>query len=757
MTASFRIVGHRVPRLDARSKVTGSAIYGADLHVQGMLHGVLVRSTVAHARIVRIDCDQARALPGVRAVVTAADVPGRYGSFIKDMEVFASSKVLYVGQPIAAVAARTREQAEAAARAVSVAYETFPILRDVDDALADGACLLHDNWQDYRAMPTLERAGNVSNRARLILGNAGDAFARCDAVFAHRFATNLVHPGYTEPRASLATWDDDGVLTIQSNTQLPFETQATLAEIFGLAPSQVRVSVSIIGGGFGGKLRLGTEHYAAALARKAGAPVKVVTTCEEELIAAHPRQPLKIWLKTGVTRDGEILAKQARVFVDTGATSGSGVGVASSVMLMLAGPYRSPNLHFESVSVYTNKTPTGSFRAPSGPQGNFAVESQMDIIADAIGMDPLAFRLKNIVRDGDLAPNGQRLSSVSLEQCLTKVADEIGWDRRRPEKNRGKGLACGWWTTTSGSSGVFVKIAADGHVFLNTGCAEIGTAAVTGAVQILAEALHVDLSTVRVTSGDTATTPFDYGAQGSRTTFAVGNACLDAARKIIEKGKAIAAKKFSVAAEDVVWRDGMFAARADSLSLAQIAAMAQLSEGGLIAEGTFIAPPTLYDKDRAKNMVITTLNSPSFHAHAADVSVDPETGVVRIIDYVVAQDVGFAINPTYIEGQIEGGVAQGIGQTLSEEIVYRDGVVLNPGLTDYKMPTALDVPRIRSFLIESPSEVGPFGAKGVGEPPVIEPPAALANAIASASGRRVFDLPIVAEDLVRFDRGIECS
>ena len=225
--------------------------------------------------------------------------------------------------------------------------------------------------------------------------------------------------------------------------------------------------------------------------------------------------------------------------------------------------------------------------------------------------------------------------------------------------------------------------------------------------------------------------------------------CLDAARKIIDKGKAIAAKKWSVAVEDVAWREGVFACGDSNLSLTQIAAAAQLSEGGLIAEGTFIAPPTLYDKDRARNMVITTLNSPSFHAHAVDVSVDPETGVVCINDYVVAQDVGRAINPTYIEGQIEGGVAQGVGQALSEEIVYRDGLVLNPGLTDYKMPTAMDVPRVRSFLVESPSEVGPFGAKGVGEPPVIEPPAALANAVASASGRRVRDLPITAEKIVR--------
>lgn len=750
MNSPFRIIGKSFPRLDARGKVSGKAIYGTDFAMQGMLHGKLVHSPIASGEIISVDTSRAMAMPGVYEVVTAKDIPAqRYGSFVKDMEVFASGRVNFIGQPVAAVVARTAEEAEAAAKAVKVEYREQAAVFTTEDAVKADAPLVHPDWQEYKAVPTVKRQGNITNQARLVLGDVDKALKESYRVFTHRFVTNVVHPGYTEPRAAIAHWADGSQLHVWSNTQLPFEAQATLAEIFKITPSQVRVNVTVIGGGFGGKLRLGVEHYAAAAALKAGRPVKFVSSCEEEMTSALPRQPLTIDLTTGVTKDGKILAKAASILVDTGATSGSGVGVASSVMLMLAGPYKIPNLRLESRSVYTNKTPTGSFRAPAGPQGNFAVESQMDIIADALGIDPLEFRLRNIVREGDLAPNGQKLESVSLEECLLKAADAIGWKDRRPEPGRGKGIACAWWTTTSGSSGVYVKVGPDGQVFLNTGCAEIGTAALTGAAQVLAEALGIELGSIQIVSGDTASTPFDFGAQGSRTAFAVGNACIDAVGKLHQRMKEIAAKQFSAKAEEIEIDGGAAKFGDKLLSLKEIAAIAQTSQGGLIAHGTFIAPPTLHDKERTENMVITAINSPSFHAHAVDLSVDAETGEVKIHDYVVVQDVGRAINPTYIEGQIEGGVVQGIGQALSEEIVYENGIVRNAGLTDYKMPTAMDAPNIRSFIVESPSKVGPYGAKGVGEPPVIHPPATIANAVASAVSARVQTLPITAEKIVR--------
>jgi CO/xanthine dehydrogenase Mo-binding subunit len=748
MALETRVVGKSLPRFDAPGKVSGTAVYGADFALPGLLHGKIFRSAVPHARIARLDVARARALPGVRAVIAAGDVPDvRYGGALKDETVFARDKVRYIGQPVAAVAATTPAAAEAALAAIDVVYEPLPAVLDLDAALRPGAPLIHEAWESYAGIPILQREGNVCHRARIIVGDVERGFEEADRVFEHRFRTAMVHQGYTEPRAAVASWDSSGQVTVWSNTQLPFEVQNTLAEILALPPSKIRVVVAGVGGGFGGKLRVGVEHVAAFLARKSGRPVKVMTTSEEELTAAYPRQGTIVELRTGVTRDGRILAKAGRIWFDTGAFAGSGPGVASVATLVLAGPYKTPNLVLEGVAVYTNKTNCGSYRAPSGPQANFAVESQMDIIADALGLDPLEFRLRNIVREGDEGPTGQVLQGVSVEECLVKAAAAIGWKDRRPEPGRGKGLACGWWTTTGGSSGVYVKINLDGTVALNTGAAEIGTGALTGAAQVLAEELGVDLADISIVSADTFSTPFDFGAQGSRTAFAVGNACRAAAADLRRQLFALAGAQWGVEPEALTLSDKHVVAGDRRLGLADLARLSQQTGGGLIAHGTFIAPPTPYDTKRVEGHVYPAFHSPSFHAHAVDLSVDRETGEITIQRYVVAQDVGFALNPTYIEGQIEGGVSQGLGQALSEEIVYEDGRVLNPNLTDYKMPTTLDMPRVESILVEQPSQVGPYGAKGVGEPPNMEPPAAVANAVASATGLRITCLPITAEKI----------
>jgi CO/xanthine dehydrogenase Mo-binding subunit len=748
MTPATRVVGRSLPRMDAPGKVTGSAIYAADFALPGMLHGKVLRSREPHARLVRIDVRRAARLPGVRAVLTAADVPDvRYGGSVKDEEVFARERIRFAGQPLAAVAATSPEAAAAGLAAIEVVTEPLPAILDVAAALAPEAPLVHEGWAAYTALPILHREGNVCNRARIVVGDVERGFEESDRVFEHRFTTRSVHQGYTEPRAAVALWDSAGHVSVWSNTQLPFEIQSTLSEILEVPSSSVRVIVPGVGGGFGGKLRVGVEHFAALLARKTGRAVKVMTTSEEELTAAYARQPAIVELKTGGTRDGRILAREGRLWFDTGAFAGSGPGVASVATLMLAGPYRIPNLLLEGYAVYTNKTNFGSFRAPSGPQANFAVESQMDIIADALGLDPLELRLRNIVREGEEGPTGQVLTAVGLEECLRKVAAAIGWTERRPAPGRGKGIACGWWTTTGGSSGVYVKINPDGTVALNTGAAEIGTAALTGAAQVLAEDLGVELTDIHVVSADTLSTPFDFGAQGSRTAFAVGNACRAAVADLKRQILALGARHLDVPEGALQVRDGCVTAVVEGkrATLAELARLSQASGGGLIAHGTFVAPPTPYDTKRVEGHVYPAFHSPSFHAHAVDLSVDAETGEISVHRYVVAQDVGFAMNPTHIEGQIEGGVAQGLGQALSEEIVYENGRVLNANLTDYKMPTAVDVPRVESILVQHPSLVGPFGAKGVGEPPNIEPPAAVANAVASATGVRITDLPITAE------------
>ena len=743
-----RIAGRRLPRPDGIGKVTGKHIYAADFALPGMLFGKVFRSPVAHALIKRLETRRALALPGVKAVITAAEIPAvRFGQAVKDTTVLATDRVRFAGHPIAAVAATSLECAEDALAAIEVEFAPLPAVLDPEAALADDAPLLHADWPSYKALPIIAREGNIAGRARMHAGDVEAGFARAYRVYENRFATPLVHPGYTEPRAAVAAWDGNGMVTVWSNTQLPFDMQNTLAEILDLPAAKVRVIVPGIGGGFGGKLRVGVEHFAALLARCTGRPVKITTTSEEELTAAYPRQATIITLKTGVARDGTLIAKQGRIVLDCGAFAGSGPGTAAISMQILAGPYRTPNLRLESLAVYTNKVPSGSFRAPAGPMANFAVECQMDMIAADLGIDPLELRLRNVVRDGDSGPSGEVLKAVSIEECLRKAATAIGWNDRKPAPGRGKGIACSWWMTTGGSSGVYVRISPDGTATLVSGAVEIGTGALTGAAQVLAEELSLDLEDITVAPVDTQATPFDYGAQGSRTAFSVGNACRAAAAELRRQMFEIAAPELGVPSDGMVLRDKAVVVGEKRIAIAEIARLSQMTGGGLIAHGTAIAPAPAYDPTRVENHPLPAWNTPSFHAHAVDLSVDEMTGEVSIHRYVVAQDVGFAINPTYVEGQIEGGVAQGLGEALSEEIVYSEGRVLNANLTDYKMPTAFDVPRVQSILVECPSAVGPYGAKGVGEPPCIEPPAAIGNAVAAATGVWVTSLPITAEKI----------
>lgn len=751
-TYQHRVAGKRLRRIDGIGKVTGKHVYAADFALPGMLFGKILRSTEAHARIVRLDVSKALALPGVRTILTAADVPQiRFGTAIKDRPMLADGVVRFRGEAIAAVAATSLEIAEAAVRAIEVECEPLPAVFDPEEAIQPGAPLVHAGWSDYQALPVFDREGNISGRSSMGGGDIEAGFAGSYRIYEHRFTTQHVHPGYTEPRAAVASWDGNGDVIVWTNTQLPFDMKNMLAEVLDLPASKVRVIVPGIGGGFGGKLRVGVEHYAAWLARKSRRPVKVLTTSEEELTDAYPRQPTVVTLKTGVTKDGLLLARQGRVIIDCGAYANSGPATVAIALQVLNGPYRTPHIAFEGVAVYTNKGSTGSFRAPAGPMANFAVESQIDLIADDLGIDPLELRLRNVYREGDKGPAGEALTSVSIEECLHKAADAIGWKERVPQagrgQGRGKGIACSWWLTTGGSSGVYVKINPDGTVTVVSGAVELGSGAMTGAAQILAEELGIDLTDINATDVDTHVSPYDYGAQGSRTAFSVGNACIAAATDLKRQIGELLAGQWKVPAESIRLENKGVVSGDKHMSLADVAALSQRIGGGLIAHGTAIQPMPAFDPNRVKNHPLPAWTSHSFHAHAVDLSVDQLTGEVSINRYVVAQDVGYAINPTYIEGQIEGGVAQGIGQTLSEEIVYEGGRVLNANLTDYKMPTMMDMPRVECILIEKPSVNGPYGAKGVGEPPCIQPPAAIANAIAVATGVRVQSLPITAEKI----------
>ena len=748
----MRAVGQSLPRLDGFSRVTGRLVYGSDIAVPGMLHGVVVRSVHPHARILQIDTRETAGMPGVVAVLTADDVSARrFGGMVKDETVFAVDRVRFAGQPVAAVAAISREIAEEAARRIEVRYDPLPAIEDPLVALRDDAPLVHEDWASLAAHPNVQRRGNVCGMATIVRGDPERAFREADEVYEDRFTTASVHQAYLEPRAALAQWDGGDRLTVHANTQLPFAIQEALAEILDIPAGRIRVVVTGIGGGFGGKLRLGVEHIAALLARRAGRPVRVVLDMAGEFWAGYPRHPAIITLRTAVRRDGTIVAKTADAVLDAGAFSGASPVLPSVATLVLAGPYRIPHLRIEVRAVYTHKQNFGSYRAPTGPQCAFASESQMDMIARRIGLDPFEFRLRNILRDGDEGPTGQPLRGVALETALRRAAAAIGWGARSAP-GRGKGIACGWWTTTAGPSGVYVKMHPDGSVTLATGCAEIGTGALTGAAQVLADELALDPRDITITSADTLTTPYDYGAQGSRSTFNVGNACRRAGAELRRQLVIVAAEMLEANASDLELQDGYVAVRgvpARRVSYADVSQTALQRGGGLLASGTYVAPPTPYDAGCVSGHFYPAFHSPSFHAHAAEVEVDSETGHVRILRYVVAQDVGLAINPLLIRGQIEGGVVQGVGQALFEQLPYEGGQPQAHSFSDYPLPRIEDAPPVESILLESPSTAGPHGARGVGEPPVIEPPAAVANALEDAAGVRVTSLPITEEKIFR--------
>lgn len=762
---THNVVGKALPRRDAYGKVTGRSVYAMDYRVHGMLHGAVLRSPYAYARIKHIDTRAAKEHPAVHAVITQDDLPSRtgknsngdkqptrYGDIIQDNTLLAKDVVRYAGQPVAILAADTEAAALEALALIEVDYEVLTPVLDAEAALEADAPLVHEHWESYEAPDGMGRERNICSRTFVQRGDVEQAFAAADHIIERHYKTSIQHQGHTEPRVAIAAVDGQDVLTIWTSTQLPFNIQNIVARLLNRPTSSVRVIGMTLGGGFGSKLLLGAEGFAAALSLATGGrPVRVLIPVADDLQDGYPRHPSHSTFRAAVNNNGEITALQGRIILDTGAFSGSGPGLAAVATLVVAGPYKIPNLDLEGMAVYTNKMNFGPMRAPSGPQAAFAIESLMDEIAETLGMDAVELRLQNIVDEGDLGPTGQKLHGVSVREVLTKAAEAIGWGED-PGPNRGKGLAINWWTTTGGSSGVYVKLNSDGTALLTTGAVDIGTGAIAaGAAQILAEELALDINDIIIGQPDTGNAPFDYGAQGSRTTVSVGRACMQAAADLRKQLFELASELLQIPEEALILQDKAVCiddAPHIRKTIAELASLSENERGGLIGRGTYIMPKTPFDESTATNHWYPTFNNPSFHCHAVEVEVDPETGDVHVERYVAAQDVGFAINPAYVAGQIQGGATQAIGFTISEEIVYSpDGRVMNNHLTDYKMPTIADVPNIDTIIVETAGQDGPYGAKGVGEPAVVAGPAAIANAVKRASGVRVRHLPITGERL----------
>ena len=714
-------VGKRIPRLDAKEKVLGTARFVDDFAPPGMLCGRILRSPHAHAEILRIDVSRAESLPGVIGVVTGKDLPEfEDGS----RPVLAHDRVRFAGEAVAAVAAIDPGTAKQALNLIEVDYKPLPVVLDAVQAMADDSIAIHGD----------SSRSNVCQHAKIDRGDMELGFAEADYIFEHTFETRIVHQAYLETHGALASVDGSGKVSIWTSTQSQFTIRAYVAQKLKLPMTQVRIVPTEIGGGFGGKNEATVEPICALLALKTRRPVKIVLSRAEELMATNPADASRIELKTGVTRDGAITARQARIIMDSGAYASSSVG---STVVRVLGPYRIANAKVDGYAVYTNKTNPGAFRAPGAPQAVFASESQLDIIAGELGLDPLEIRLKNLLETGEPGPDGQPMPAITFKETLQALADKVGWKDRSKTENRGMGLACAEWTPASAASSAYASVNEDGTVKILSGSINL-TGSATSLAQIAAEDLGVPVESVNVITGNTDLVPYVDGNWGSRTTYGMGAAVKKAVADLKQRLFALAAEELDARPQDLETREGQVVVKGDDsrrIPLSVLASSSNAHRDGPVS---------------GKGSLASLAKTPVLAAQCAEVEVDPETGRVTIHRFTAAQEVGFAINPLSVEGQIQGGVAQGLGWALMEQVAYRDdGCVANPGFLDYKIPTSWDTPPIEVVLLQVPSADGPYGAKGVGEPCIIPTAPAIANAIHDAVTARVYDLPITPEKVLR--------
>ncbi|MBI4319603.1 MAG: xanthine dehydrogenase family protein molybdopterin-binding subunit [Chloroflexi bacterium] len=747
---ALAVVGKSVVRRDALEKALGQAAYLDDVVLPKVLIGKVLRSDYAHAKIIRIDTGRAKALPGVKAVITADDLPGaRHGPFVKDTPILATGKVLYVGEPVAAVAAVDEETANDALTLIEVEYEQLPVVLDPVAAMSDDSPLVHENLLSYPAVFSARRWGNVCSHTRFNLGDVEKGFREADHAFEDTFRTQEVHQAYLEPHGAIASFDAAGKVTVWTTTQSVFHTQASISETLLIPASKIRVISTRVGGGFGGKVEAITQPIAVALAQKTGRPVKVVFTRDEELAGTRPRHPSIVDIKTGVKKNGTIVARQVRFVLDTGAYADDGPGIVGFAALCATGPYKIPNVLVTGYGVHTNKTPCGAYRGFGNPQVTFAFESQMDLIAEQLGIDALELRLKNAVENGDINIAGQVMPSVGLKECLRKAAEAAGWGKPRTGPNRGLGVSC-----LHHSCGVLpacanVRLNQDGTVTLLTGAGELGQGSETILSQIVAEELGVPVEDINIVMADTDATPYNWATCASRITYTMGNAVRLAAAEAKKKIKALAAEKLEANPSDIEVADRhayVSGSPERKLSFHDLAAISHwVQNGPILGEASFMAQGNPYQPGAMEGFPFRSVTGWVFGAHVAEVEVDRETGQVQVLRVAAAHDVGQAVNPRNIEGQIEGGFGQGLGYALFEEIVRDNGKVVNPSFVDYRLPTTMDMPQMTPIIVEEREPTGPFGAKGVGEPGLVAAAPAIANAIYASVGIRLKELPMTSE------------
>ncbi len=735
----FKYVGTRVVRPDGVDKVTGRANFGADFTLPGMLYGKILRSPHAHARIKRIDTTAAEKIEGVYAVATGADFPkvgheeitgGEGGGDFADLacNVMARDKALYHGHAVAAVAAVSSAVADAALAAIKVDYEVLPPVMDLDTAMADGATLLNDRLftEGLKEKPT--KPSNVAAFMEFKRGDIAQGFAEADVVLESTYRTPTVHQGYIEPHACVGSINQGGQASIWCSTQGHFDVRSMTSKVLGMNVADIRVTPSEIGGGFGGKTTVYLEPVALVLSKKSGRPIKITMTRDEVFRASGPGSGTKCKIKIGAKKDGTITAMYAWLAYEAGAFKGS--PMAPGAMCVFA-PYNVPNFLIEGYDVLVNKPKVAAYRAPGAPQSMYACESLLDEIALNLSIDPIDLRLKNAVREGNQAAYGPKFNAIGFVECLEAAKRHPNYEVKLGA-NEGRGVAAGFWFNAGMQSSAEVHINENGTVMVIEGNPDIGGSRASMAL-MAAEELGVPYDKVRVVVADTESAGYTNVTGGSRVTFATGMAVIQASRDIIAQCKQRAAATWGIEADMVDWQDGRAIPKAGvnadvkPLTLAQIAANAGRTGGPLLGRASLNARGA----------------GPGFSVNFTDVRVDSETGKVDVLRFTAIQDAGKAIHPSYVEGQMQGGAAQGLGWALNEEYIYdAKGVMLNAGFLDYRMPVASDLPMIDTQIIEVANPSHPYGVRGVGEVPIVAPLAAAANAVRAATGVRIHDLPL---------------
>jgi len=743
------IVGKSYPQIDGMQKAMGKTKFVTDLVLPGMLYGRTLRSPYPHASIKNIDTSRAKALAGVKAVVTYADTPGiKFGPRSEDWTIFAGDKARFHGDEVAAVAAIDEDTAEEALELIEVEYEELPFVTDPLEAMQPGAPLVHD-----------DKPANIAVEFKVEAGDVDRALDDSHIIYEDRYYTNQVYQAYMEPMAALADVDPSGRITMWTGTQIPNMMRMTYAKALDISPDNIRVIVPDYGGGFGGKMENNIHLVAAILAQKARTPVKLINTRYEDFIAGNPRVPMYIDIKLGATKEGVLTGKEVTVVGSAGARLVYAMVIVATACYRVDSLYRFRHVRSKGYTVYTNTVPTACFRGFGNSQMTFVLESALDMIADQLNMDPAELRIKNGMGPNETSIHGWKINSSGLKDCVSQATEKADWQEKRQKKKplKGIGLSCcnhvsgnrPFAREFDGGAGI-VRVGMDGRVTVYHGESDMGQGQKTTFAQIAAERLGVPLEMVYVADVDTDISPFGLGSFASRGTLMGGNGVLAAANDAFSQLAEVAAEMLEANPADIESRKGKFYTRGTPekyVPFKEVAARATFSRHGAPVVGTgFYEPPTVLPDPETKYGNISPAYP--FACQIAEVEVDPDTGQVTVTNFVAAHDVGRAINPMATEGQIRGGVTQGLGWTLMEDMAYANGKIINPDFVDYIVPSALDVPEIKTILVEPIEPNGPYGAKGIGEPALNPTMSAITNAIYDATGIRIKELPVSPEKIL---------